>query len=399
MQLPSHDPVALNKAADLVKAKLAADPQLIELEDNRTSPGIEWNLTVDREAAGRYGVDVLSVGQAIQFLTGGVLVGRFRPDDAEDELDIRVRFPTDARNVAAFDQLKITTPTGPVPASYFVKRVPAQQVTQIQRREGQRLVIVQANAIDGRRRQPEDRRAEALAGEGRHRSRGAAGSSPAPTRRAREAAVFFMVAMAVSLFLMFVILLWQFNSFYGVVVTLSAVVLSTIGVLLGVQVNLLHTFDYISVIMLGTGVVALAGVVVGHNIVLVDTFYQLRAPGLSRPTRPPCAPAAQRFRPVMLTTLVTVVGLLPLMFQIHPNFHNGHIEYKAPGSEWWVQLSAAVVWGLSFATLLTLVLTPVLLAAPKIVRAVRPLRLVRGGPTEASGASPTTSPGGGVALA
>src|SRR3546814_6130306 len=75
---------------------------------------------------------------------------------------------------------------------------------------------------------------------------------------------------------------------------------------------------------------------------------------------------AQRFRPVMLTTLVTVVGLLPLMFQIHPNFHNGHIEYKAPGSEWWVQLSAAVVWGLSFATLLTLVLTPALLAAPKV---------------------------------
>ena len=67
---------------------------------------------------------MLSVGQAIQFLTDGVLVGRFRPDDAQDELDIRVRFPPSARNVAAFDQLKITTPPGPVPASYFVKRVP-----------------------------------------------------------------------------------------------------------------------------------------------------------------------------------------------------------------------------------------------------------------------------------
>jgi len=63
---------------------------------------------------------------------------------------------------------------------------------------------------------------------------------------------------------------------------------------------------------------------------------------------------------------VTVVGLLPLMFQIHPNFHNGHLEYQAPGSEWWVQLSGSVVWGLSFATLLTLVLTPVLLAAPMV---------------------------------
>jgi multidrug efflux pump len=164
---------------------------------------------------------------------------------------------------------------------------------------------------------------------------------------------------------MAVILLWQFNSFYGVVVTLSAVALSTIGVLLGIQVNLLHTFDYVSVIMLGTGVVSLAGVVVGHNIVLVDTYYQLRRQGFPADEASVRA-ATQRFRPVMLTTLVTVVGLLPLMFQIHPNFHNGHLEYQAPGSEWWVQLSGAVVWGLSFATLLTLVLTPVLLAAPMV---------------------------------
>jgi multidrug efflux pump len=98
----------------------------------------------------------------------------------------------------------------------------------------------------------------------------------------------------------------------------------------------------------------------------VDTFYQLRRQGFPADEASVRA-ATQRFRPVMLTTLVTVVGLLPLMFQIHPNFHNGHLEFKAPGSEWWVQLSGAVVWGLSFATLLTLVLTPVLLAAPKVV--------------------------------
>ena len=149
MQLLSRDPAALDRAANLVKAKFAQDPQLIELEDNRTSPGIEWNLTVDREAAGRYGVDVVSLGQTIQFLTGGVLMGRFRPDDAQDELDIRVRFPASDRNIAAIDKLKITTAQGSVPASYFIKRIPAQQVTQIQRRDGQRQVIIQANAIDG----------------------------------------------------------------------------------------------------------------------------------------------------------------------------------------------------------------------------------------------------------
>jgi multidrug efflux pump len=365
VQLTSHDPPALNKAADIIKAKLAADPQLIEVEDNRTSPGIEYNLTVDREAAGRYGVDVLSVGQAIQFLTDGVLVGRFRPDDAQNELDIRMRFPGDARNVGAFDRLKITTPSGPVPASYFVKPAPAQQVTQLQRREGQRLVLLQANTVKGVAANQKIAALKTwiakqnLDSEVHVKFAGA-------DEQGQDAMVFFITAMAATLCMMFVILLWQFNSFYGVVVTLSAVVLSTIGVLLGVQVNLLHMFDYMSVIMLGTGVVALFGVVVGHNIVLVDTFYQLRHQGYDAHEAAVRA-AAQRFRPVMLTTVVTVVGLLPLMFQIHPNFHNGHVELKAPGSEWWVQLSGSVVWGLSFATLLTLVLTPVLLAAPKVL--------------------------------
>jgi multidrug efflux pump len=367
VQLTSHDPVALGRAADLLDAKFAADPQLIEAEDTRTSPGIEWNLQVDRSAAGRYGVDVLSVGQAIQFLTGGVLVGRFRPDDVQDELDIRVRFPADARNSAAFDQLKITTPSGPVPASYFIKRVPAQQVTQIQRREGLRLVIVQANLEKGVA--PNQKIAELKPWLAKTLSDPAVRwKFTGADEEGQKAAQFFAVAMGVSLFLMAVILLWQFNSFYGVLVTLSAVALSTVGVLLGVQVNLAHTFDYISVIMLGTGVVALAGVVVGHNIVLVDTFYQLRREG--RPADDAAVRAAtQRFRPVMLTTLVTVVGLLPLMFQIHPDFGAGVIESHAPGSAIWVHLSGAVVWGLSFSTLLTLVLTPVLLAAPKVMSA------------------------------
>ena len=140
-------------------------------------------------------------------------------------------------------------------------------------------------------------------------------------------------------------------------------VLSTIGVAFGILVNLLGAFNFISVIMLGTGIVALAGVVVGHNIVLVDTFYQLRRAGLSA-VDAAVRSATQRFRPVMLTTLVTVVGLFPLMFQVHPDFRHGGVEFRSPGSEWWVQLSSAVVWGLSFSTGLTLFLTPVALAAP-----------------------------------
>ncbi|MCA3727446.1 MAG: efflux RND transporter permease subunit [Phenylobacterium sp.] len=365
VELRSNNPAAINAAADLIKARLSQDPEIIELEDNRTSPGIEWNLAVDREAAGRFGVDVLTVGQAIQYTTTGVLVGRFRPDDAEDELDIRVRFTPDGRNLDALDSLKIGTPFGPVPASYFVDRQPAQQVTQIQRRDGQRLVVIQANVPDGvaANQKIADLRPwlekAPLDASVKWKFTGA-------DEEGRAAVLFFITAIFAALFMMMIILLWQFNSFWGVAVTLFAVLLSTVGVLLGVVVNVANTFNYISVIMLGTGVVALAGVVVGHNIVLVDSFYQLRRAGYNA-HEAAVRSAAQRFRPVMLTTLVTVVGLLPLMFQFHPNFHNLVLEYQAPGSGQWVQLSAAVVWGLSFATLLTLILTPVMLAMPKVL--------------------------------
>ncbi len=362
VELRGPDPVALDRAADIVRGKLAADPKIIELEDSRTSPGIEWNFTVDRVTAGRYGVDVETVGRAIEFLTDGVLVGKFRPVDAQDELDIRVRFPPEDRNLAAFNRLKISTPQGLAPLSYFVKMAPAQQVTSIVRRDSERLVVVQAN-VKGEA--PNLKIAElkpwlehaGLDASVRWKFRGA-------DEETQNAGVFFIVAMAVTLFLMAGILLWQFNSFYGVFVTLSAVVLSTVGVLLGADLNIAHTFDYVSMIMMGTGIVALAGVVVGHNIVLVDTFYQLRRAGHAADDAAVRA-AVQRFRPVMLTTVVTVIGLLPLTFQLHPDFRAGGFDYKAPGSEWWVQLSATVVFGLTFSTLLTLFLTPVALAAPK----------------------------------
>ena len=366
VELRSNSPADLNRAADQVLAHMRGDSRLMELEDNRTSPGIEWDLAVDRVAAGRYGVDVSTVGQAIQFVTDGVLVGKFRPDDSRDELDIRVRFPAADRNIAAFDQLMINTPQGAVPASYFVKRLPAQQVTVIHRRNSERLVLLQANASKGNA-------ANLVVADLKTWMKTAPIASDVKWKFAGndedqgDALQFFGWAVAAIMAMMGVILLWQFNSFYGVMVTLSAVVLSTVGVVLGIQINLFHTFDYVSWIMAGTGVVALMGVVVGHNIVLVDTFYRLKRDGYSD-AEAALRSAVQRFRPVMLTTVVTVIGLLPLMFQLDPAFRTGHFEYRAPGSEWWVQLAGTVVWGLSFATLLTLFLTPAALAAPVVLK-------------------------------
>jgi multidrug efflux pump len=379
VEMRGSDVIALDRAAEIVLAEMRRTGKMVDVEDSRTSPGMEWNLTVDRETAGRYGVSVATVGQAIQFATNGVLVSRFRPDDAEDELDIRVRFPAGERSTATLDRLTIVTPLGAVPASYFVKRTAAPQVTSINRRDGQRVIVVQGDTregVAGNQLITELRpklQAAGIDSSVRWKFRGA-------DEETQKAQTFFLTAISVSLFMMAMILLWQFNSFWGVFCTLFAVVLSTVGVLLGVQVNVFGTFDYISVLFAGTGVVALAGVIVGHNIVLVDTYYQLRRNGGCSPEEAALRAAVQRFRPVLLTTLTAVVGLLPLMLQVEPSFREGVIHFKPPGSEWWVQMAAAIVWGLSFSTLLTLLLTPVMLALPAAVveRSRRVVSLARG---------------------
>ena len=106
---------------------------LKEFEDSLPLPGIEYQLEIDRAQAGKFGVDVGQVGAAVQLLTNGVLVGRYRPDDANDELDIRVRLPESVRSIEAIDTMRIATPSGLVPLSLFVERVPSQRVSQISR--------------------------------------------------------------------------------------------------------------------------------------------------------------------------------------------------------------------------------------------------------------------------
>ena len=174
-----------------------------------------------------------------------------------------------------------------------------------------------------------------------------------------EANAFFANAALAALFLMGVILLWEFNNFWQVFLTLSAVIISTAGVLIGIMTVL----PYMSVLMLGTGVVALAGIVVNNNIVLIDTYNRLRSIGRS-PEDAALAAAAQRIRPILLTTFTTICGLLPMMIQMNVDFASGVISFGGSTSEWWVQLSTAVIFGLGFSTIMILLVTPAWLCAP-----------------------------------
>ncbi|HSG54773.1 MAG TPA: efflux RND transporter permease subunit, partial [Paracoccaceae bacterium] len=171
-----------------------------------------------------------------------------------------------------------------------------------------------------------------------------------------ESQAFLQTAFSAALGLMFVILLAQFNSFYNAVLVLIAVVLSTTGVLIGMLV-MDQTF---SIIMTGTGIVALAGIVVNNNIILIDTYqeYSRYMPRIEAIIRT----AEDRIRPVLLTTITTMAGLAPMMFGLSLDFINGGYTIDSPTALWWKQLATAVVFGLGLATMLTLVFTPSLLA-------------------------------------
>lgn len=333
---------------------------LRDIEDTRPLPGIEWLLTVDRKEAGRYGADVASIGAMIQLVTNGVLVGEYRPDDSEDEVDIRVRLPRDDRTINQLDQLRIRTENGLVPISNFVTRKASQQVNTITRKDGRYVMSVKSNTADG---VLSDTKVQEINSwlTSKTWPKGISFRFRGADEDQKESGAFLAKAMVGALFLMFIILLTQFNSFYQTFITLSTVVLSLVGVLIGMMV----TGQTFSIIMTGTGIVALAGIVVNNSIVLNDTFNRMRSQGLEV-IDAVLRTCAQRLRPVLLTTVTTICGLLPMAMQINVDFFEPTIHMGSITSMWWVQLSTAIIFGLGFATLLTLILTPTLLAMPTV---------------------------------
>jgi len=337
---------------------------LRDIDDSRSLPGVEWRLTVDRAQAAIYGADVSQVGIAVQLITNGVKVGEYRPDRSDDAVDIRVRYPAEARGINALDQLKIATRKGLIPVSNFVTKQATPNVDAIQRIDGIPVEQIRANVAPGVLADTKVKELEAwLATQTWHpdlkiKFRGA-------NEEQADAMAFVGVAFMLSLLLMFVLLVTQFNSFYQAILILFAVVLSTAGVLLG----LLITGSPFSAILTGVGVVALAGIVVNNNIVLIDTYNHLRRehPDLDY-VQLIVRTGAQRLRPVMLTTITTVFGLLPLASNLSIDLVNRTIVYGGMLSSFWVPLSQAIVSGLTFSTMLTLVSTPAMLALPHQIK-------------------------------
>ncbi|EPX85637.1 efflux RND transporter permease subunit [Salipiger mucosus] len=359
-----------------VEATLSAMDRLggfTDVVDTRPLPGVEVAINVDRAEAARFGADVSLLGQAIQLLTQGITVTDYRPADADGELDVRVRFPSDERSLAELGNLRVPTTSGLVPISNFVSFEPVERVGVIRRIDERRTTTIEANVAPG-----------VLVNDQIAALRGALEEADLPedvtwefggeAEDQQESMTFLATAFGAAIVLMFTTLVLQFNSFFQATVVMSAIVFSVAGVLLGLVV----TGRPFGIVMGGVGVIALAGIVVNNNIVLIDTYNDLRREGAS-PLEAALRTGAQRLRPVVLTSVTTALGLMPMVIGLNIDFFRREILYGAPSTQYWTELSSAIAGGLVVATVLTLVVTPAML----MLREPRDRRAVAGTPASA----------------
>ena len=356
VHLSSRHPEAIEPVLKRILAKIRTIDGLIDIEDTRSTPGIEWQISVDREQAGRFGANVVHVGNVVKLVTNGLKVGDYRPDDADEEVDIRVRYPTDERTLNQLDTLRVSTEAGLIPISNFVDRTPQEKVGTVHRTDGRRALAIKADVAEG-----------VLADDKVSEIRAWLDTQEFDPRveiefkgedeEQKKAEAFLLKAFGIALFIMAIILVTQFNSFYHAFLILSAVIMSTIGVMIG----LIITGQAFGIVMTGVGVITLAGVVVNNNIVLIDTYDRLREAGIPA-MEAVVRTGAQRLRPVILTAVTTVLGLMPMVLGLNINLFTRDITVGGGSTQWWTQLATAVASGLTFATVLTLVVTPSLLA-------------------------------------
>jgi multidrug efflux pump len=352
----------VQKLRDFVENDLG---DTIDVEDGRPSPGIDWEITIDRAAAAKYGIGVRELSPYVQLVTGGVRIGSYRPDDATDELDIRVRLPENERTFDALDSLRIVTAQGLVPVSNFIERKAVPKVANLSRRNGIYSMNVAANLLPN---VAADQKIELV--KAWEKEQAAAGVIPATTKLAFGGAeeqigdtnAFIVTAFGMALFLIFFILLLEYNSFWQVFVTISTVVMSLAGVFLGLMI----TGMSFSAIMTGLGIVALAGIVVKNGIVLTDTYNHYTRDEGVEPIKAMLLTMSQRVRPVLLTATVTALGVIPMALNVEFDFIRREIVLGGLAGSWFIHLSAALVSGLFVSTALTLVMVPVMIVAPKV---------------------------------
>jgi multidrug efflux pump subunit AcrB len=351
MRIIGKDFKELERLSGQAKALIAGTPGLVNLRSDLEATRPELAFRIDRRRAMLLGVNTATVGNFLKTAIFGNKVGTYR--QYNDEYDITVRLPvTERMNIEDLFRLRVPNEVGqPVPLSSLGTFEYTGGFGTINRVNQKRVVTLTGGA--------EGRLGDAVLQDVQARMQDFRLPPGYEVRYAGEkeeqdkAAAFLGKAFIIAVLSITLILIAQFNTFTVPLIIMSTVILSMIGVFLGLIV---HHMPF-GIIMTGIGVISLAGVVVNNAIVLLDYTRQLQRRGMDL-VEATIEAGVTRLRPVLLTASTTIIGLIPMASGQSFDFHAMHWATRSQSSEWWASMAIAVIYGLAFATILTLVVVP-----------------------------------------
>ena len=354
LEISGKDIHVLGELAGKITKEIEDIPGLVDLKDNFVKGKPEIRIHVDKEKAALMGLDTYAIAYTVKTAINGAKVGVYR--EGKDEYDIIARLPDkDRHSLESLKRITVSGPKGePIPLTSLAEIELSSGLGAIMRLDQKRVVTISGD-VSGRLANDVIQDIETHLKTRIDWPRGYSYRFSGEQEEQAKSAAFLGKAFVAALFIIFLILVTQFNSFMTPFIVLTSVLLSLIGVFLG----LLITDTAFGVIMTGIGVISLAGVVVNNAIVLIDYYNQLKERGMA--VREALIKAGLvRFRPVMLTAITTILGLLPMATGISFDFRKVALDIGNESSQWWGPMAVAVIFGLAVATLLTLLVVPVL---------------------------------------
>lgn len=352
IEVSGEDIDVLERLVAQVTGKIKSVPGLVDLEDDLSRAQPEVRVIVDREKASLMQLSTAEISEMVKAAISGTKLGVYR--EGEDEYDIVARFPPSRRSdLTAVENLLIPTETGiPVPLSTVARIETGVGFGSIRHLDMKRVATLSAETFGRNSNDVLADVQERLAD--LRLPNGYLIAYSGEQEEQNKATAFLSKAFIGAVLLIMLILVTQFNSILQTLIVMTTVVLSLTGVFLG----LLITAKPFGIIMTGIGTISLAGVVVNNAIVMIDYINQLVRSGMTVSTALIEA-GIIRFRPVLLTAATTILGLMPMALGVSIDFRNLALEIGGESADWWGPMAVAVIFGLGFATLLTLIVVPV----------------------------------------
>ena len=354
IEISGEDFDQLNDIATEIKRNISNVPGLVDLRSDYENALPELQFIVDRKRAGKLGLDTESIGFFLRTAIYGTESNRkFRA--GEDEYDITVRLPLpDREQFSLLDEIYIPVKDAPaVPLSSLGRFEYTSGSGVIHRKNSKRVITITGNK-SGRESNELLKDIQPIV-EQIDLPPGYSIAYTGDQEDQQESFAFLLKAFLLALAGIIVILVIQFNSVLLPLIIFTSIVLSIIGVLWGLIITRMN----FSLVMTGVGIISLAGIVVNNAIVLVDCINQMKARGLS--TDEAVIHAGRlRLRPVLLTAITTILGLIPMAVGFSFNLRELRFSFGGATSAWWAPMAVAVIFGLAVSTVFTLILVPLM---------------------------------------